>query len=72
MSLHYQLMMIDIDSSFLFVLQELGKNMDLNDVKPMIAAVCRAEKAVQKLLDTVNESMSINDITDVHQVSVTI
>jgi hypothetical protein len=43
--------------------------MERDDVKPLIAAICRAEKCMQRLLDTVNESMSINDITEVYEVS---
>lgn len=50
---------------------ELGKRIDLHDDrnKNEIAACCLAEKQLQRLLDTVNGSMNINDILDCNDVS---
>lgn len=38
-------------------------------IKNEIAACCLAEKQLQRLLDTVNGSMNINDIVDFTEVS---
>lgn len=38
-------------------------------IKNEIAACCLAEKQLQRLLDTVNGSMNINDIVDCTEVS---
>lgn len=46
------------------LIKELGKQLDEDGVKDTIAACCRAEKHIQRLLDRVNNSMSINDIED--------
>lgn len=48
---------------------ELLKNMDDESLKPLIAICCKTEKYVQKLLDTVNESININDIEECYDVS---
>lgn len=40
-----------------------------NRIKNEIAACCLAEKQLQRLLDSVNESMNINDIVDCTEVS---
>lgn len=48
---------------------ELLKNMRDESLKPLIGICCKTEKYVQKLLDTVNESMHINDIEDCYEVS---
>lgn len=48
---------------------ELLKNMSDESLKPLIGICCKTEKFVQKLLDTVNESMHINDIEDCYEVS---
>jgi hypothetical protein len=50
------------------IIKDLSK--DLENVKQAIAAFCVAEKNIQKLLDTVNESMSINDIKNCFEVKV--
>lgn len=50
------------------LISELGKNLEEDGVKVQIAACCKAEKRLQRLLDTVNESMNINDIVDCHEV----
>lgn len=47
---------------------ELLKNMDDESLKPLIAICCKTEKYVQKLLDTVNESININDIEECYEV----
>lgn len=59
---HYQLL-------FNQMIVELLKNMDDLSLKPLIAVCCRTEKNIQKLLDTVNESMHINDIENCLEVS---
>lgn len=51
------------------LISELGKNLEDDGVKIQIAACCKAEKNLQRLLDTVNESMNINDIVDCNDVS---
>lgn len=50
---------------------ELGKRFELHDdrIKNEIAACCLAEKQLQRLLDTVNGSMNVNDIVDCNDVS---
>ena len=48
------------------VIKELGNT--LESVKDQIAACCIAEKNMQRLLDTVNESMSINDLHECYEV----
>lgn len=48
------------------IIKDLSK--DLENSKQAIAAVCVAEKNMQRLLDTVNESMSINDIRNCYEV----
>lgn len=51
------------------LISELGKRLEDDGVKQQIAACCLAEKRLQRLLDTVNGSMNINDIVDCHDVS---
>jgi hypothetical protein len=48
------------------IIKDLSK--DLENTKQAIAACCVAEKNIQRLLDTVNESMSINDIRNCYEV----
>ena len=48
---------------------ELLKNMEDESLKPLIAICCKTEKYVQKLLDTVNEAININDIEECYEVS---
>lgn len=48
------------------IIKDLSK--DLETSKQAIAACCVAEKNMQRLLDTVNESMSINDIRNCYEV----
>lgn len=48
------------------IIKDLTK--DLDNMKPAIAACCVAEKNIQRLLDTVNESMSINDIRNCYEI----
>lgn len=50
------------------LIKELGKNLEEDGVKQQIASCCKAEKNVQRLLDTINESMHINDIVDCYDV----
>lgn len=68
----YQLLLMQI-------YKELAKTINVNqdsvstsivmqDIKHLIAAVCRAEKNIQRLLDTVNDSISIADIKDCNSV----
>jgi hypothetical protein len=49
------------------IIKDLTK--DLENCKQAIAACCVAEKNIQRLLDTVNESMSINDVRNCYDVS---
>lgn len=49
------------------IIKELSK--DIENTKQSIAACCVAEKNIQRLLDTVNESMSINDVRNCYDVS---
>lgn len=51
------------------LISELGKRLEDDGVKQQIAACCLAEKRLQRLLDTVNGSMNINDIVDCNDVS---
>lgn len=51
------------------LISELGKRLEDDGVKRQIAACCLAEKRLQRLLDTVNDSMNLNDIVDCHDVS---
>lgn len=51
------------------LISELGKRLEGDGVKQQIAACCLAEKRLQRLLDTVNGSMNINDIVDCYDVS---
>lgn len=51
------------------LITELGKKLHDDGIKYQIAACCKAEKTLQRLLDTVNESMNINDIVECHDVS---
>lgn len=51
------------------LITELGKKLQEDGVKYQIAACCKAEKTLQRLLDTVNESMNINDIVECHDVN---
>lgn len=51
------------------LISELAKNLEQEGIKMQIAACCRAEKTLQRLLDTVNESMNINDILECNDVS---
>lgn len=50
------------------MISELGKNLEEDGVKLQVATCCKAEKRLQKLLDTVNESMNINDIVECNEV----
>lgn len=50
------------------IIKDLSKDMD--NTKLAMAAFCIAEKNIQRLLDTVNESMSINDIKNCFEVKV--
>ncbi|CRL08007.1 CLUMA_CG021022, isoform A [Clunio marinus] len=54
------------------LLNEIIKDLmkDLENTKQAVAACCVAEKNVQRLLDTVNESMSINDIRNCYEIDV--
>lgn len=54
------------------LISELGKRLEDDGVKEKIAACCLAEKRVQRLLDTVNGSMNINDIVDCYEVRSTL
>lgn len=51
---------------------QLGKRISVHDdsTKNEIAACCLADKRLQRLLDTVNGSMNINDIVGCNEVSV--
>ncbi|CAO1348421.1 unnamed protein product [Diamesa hyperborea] len=49
------------------IIKELSHS--LESVKREIAACCVAEKNIQRLLDTVNESMSINDIRNCYEIN---
>lgn len=49
------------------IIKDLSKDLE-NTTKQAIAACCKAEKNVQRLLDLVNESMSINDIRNCYEV----
>lgn len=51
------------------LISELGKRLEDDGVKQQIAACCLAEKRLQRLLDTVNGSMNINDIVECNNVS---
>lgn len=51
------------------LIKEFGKQLNEDGVKLIIAACCRAEKHIQRLLDRVNNSMSINDIIDCYEVN---
>lgn len=42
---------------------------DDNKIKNELAACCLAEKRLQRLLDTVNQAMIVNDISDCNDVS---
>jgi hypothetical protein len=48
------------------IIKDLSK--DLENNKQAIAACCIAEKNIQRLLDTVNDSMCINDIRNCYEV----
>ena len=48
------------------MIKEMSHSIEL--VKREIAACCVAGKNIQRLLDTVNESMSINDIKNCYEV----
>jgi hypothetical protein len=48
------------------IIKDLSK--DLENMKQAIAECCIAEKNIQRLLDTVNESMSINDVRNCYEV----
>lgn len=50
------------------LISELGKRLEEDGVKEKIAACCLAEKRVQRLLDTVNGSMNLNDIVECNDV----
>lgn len=50
------------------IIKDLSKDLEVS--KQAIAACCVAEKSVQRLLDTVNESMSINDIRNCYEIDV--
>lgn len=52
------------------LIRELAKRLDVTGVKEQIASCCRAEKHLQRLLDQVNSSMTINDIVDNSEVNV--
>lgn len=51
------------------LITELAKTLEEEGIKVQIAACCTAEKTLQRLLDTVNESMNINDILECNDVS---
>lgn len=40
----------------------------IQNVKDVISACCIAEKQIQRLLDTVNEALSLNDIEETFEV----
>lgn len=46
------------------LIKELAKYLDVAGIKEQIASCCRAEKHLQRLLDQVNSSMTINDVVD--------
>lgn len=46
------------------LIKELAKFLDVAGIKEQIASCCRAEKHLQRLLDQVNSSMTINDVVD--------
>ncbi|XP_070496141.1 pleckstrin homology domain-containing family G member 4B-like [Chironomus tepperi] len=50
------------------IIKELSK--DIENTKQSIAACCVAEKNIQRLLDTVNESMSINDVRNCYDMDI--
>ncbi|CAG9812083.1 unnamed protein product [Chironomus riparius] len=50
------------------IIKELSK--DIENTKQSIAACCVAEKNIQRLLDTVNESMSINDVRNCYDIDI--
>lgn len=50
------------------IIKDLSK--DIENTKQAIAAFCVAEKSLQRLLDTVNSSMSITDIKNCTEVSI--
>lgn len=50
--------------------KELTKNIEFGLTKQQLKVCCETEKALQRLLDTVNESMSINDIQECSMVRI--
>lgn len=52
--------------------KELRKMFGVDKMKSELAACCLAEKRLQRLLDTVNEAMRINDISECNDVSINI
>lgn len=47
----------------MIIFQQIGKNIERGkDFKDAIASCCKADKELEYLLTTVNESMSINDV----------
>lgn len=52
--------------------KELTKNLEVGITKQQLKVCCETEKALQRLLDTVNESMSINDIQNCSTVRISL
>lgn len=50
------------------LIKEFTKQLNQDGVKKKIAACCRADKQVQRLLERVNTSMQINEIIDCNEV----
>lgn len=40
----------------------------IKNVKDVLSVCCIAEKQIQRLLDNVNEALSMNDIEEIHEV----
>lgn len=53
----------------LYISQALANDIDgIKNVKDVLSVCCIAEKQLQRLLDNVNEALSLNDIEEVHEV----
>lgn len=54
---------------FVLTPQALANDIEgIKNVKDVLSACCIAEKQIQRLLDNVNEALSLNDIEEVHEV----
>ncbi|XP_063707894.1 uncharacterized protein LOC134836635 isoform X2 [Culicoides brevitarsis] len=50
------------------IIKALANDLDgIKNVKDIISVCCIAEKQIQRLLDNVNEALSLNDIEEVHE-----